>query len=100
MSLLAFPCVFALLPDRKKSTYQRLFQELNGIALSIGRTWRPEQIMSDFEASLIPAVAAEVITIYHVLNVTISPFSFRTVYIKGVTFILISVFIVAFSLSV
>ncbi|CAF0911499.1 unnamed protein product, partial [Rotaria sordida] len=54
-----FPCVFALLPDRKKLIYQQLFQELNAIALSMGRTWKPEQIMSDFETSLIPAVSAE-----------------------------------------
>jgi hypothetical protein len=48
------------LPDRKKSTYQELFQELKSIAVSMGQTWQPEQIMSDFEASLMPAVAAEV----------------------------------------
>ncbi|CAF2869516.1 unnamed protein product [Rotaria sp. Silwood2] len=55
----AFPCVFALLPDRKKPTYQQLFKELNAVAVSMGRTWKPEQIMSDFETSLIPAVSAE-----------------------------------------
>jgi len=49
-----------VLPDRKKSTYQELFQELKSIAASIGKTWQPEQIMSDFETSLLPAVAAEV----------------------------------------
>ncbi|CAF4181989.1 unnamed protein product, partial [Rotaria sordida] len=54
-----FPCVFALLPDRKKLIYQQLFQKLNAIAVSMGRTWKPEQIMSDFETSLIPAVSAE-----------------------------------------
>jgi hypothetical protein len=48
------------LPDRKKSTYQQLFQELKSIAVSMGQAWQPEQIMSDFEASLMPAVAAEV----------------------------------------
>ena len=58
--LSAFPCVFALLPDRKKLTYQQLFQELKRIAVSLGRTWKPGKIMSDFETSLIPAVAAEV----------------------------------------
>ena len=49
-----------MLPDRKKSTYQELFQELKSIAASMGQTWQPEQIMSDFEAGLMPAVSAEV----------------------------------------
>ena len=49
-----------MLPDRKKSTYQELFQELKSIAVSMGQTWQPEQIMSDFEASLMPAVSTEV----------------------------------------
>lgn len=52
--------MFALLPDRKKSTYQQLFQELNEVAVSMGQTWKPEQIMSDFETSLIAAVSTEV----------------------------------------
>ncbi|CAF4462764.1 unnamed protein product, partial [Rotaria socialis] len=55
----AFPCIFALLPDRKKSTYQQLFKELNAVAVSMGRTWKPDQIMSDFETSLIPAISTE-----------------------------------------
>jgi hypothetical protein len=66
--LSAFPCVFAVLPDRKKSTYQQLFQELNAVAVSMGQIWKPEQIMSDFEASLIPAVSAEVKTINHFIR--------------------------------
>ncbi|CAF4145951.1 unnamed protein product, partial [Adineta steineri] len=55
----AFPCVFAVLPDRKKSTYQELFKELKSIAISMGQIWQPEQIMSDFETSLMPAVSTE-----------------------------------------
>ncbi|CAF4373375.1 unnamed protein product, partial [Adineta steineri] len=51
------PCVFALLPGRKKATYQLLFQELNVVAVPIGRTWKPQQIMTDFEISLIPAIS-------------------------------------------
>ena len=49
-----------MLPDRKKSTYQELFQELKSIAAAMGQAWQPEQIMSDFEAGLIPAVSTEV----------------------------------------
>ncbi|CAF1687858.1 unnamed protein product, partial [Adineta ricciae] len=32
----AFPCIFAVLPDRKKATYQELFQEVKSIAASMG----------------------------------------------------------------
>jgi hypothetical protein len=49
-----------VLPDRKKSTYQELFKELKSIAASMGQTWQPEQIMSDFETGLMPAVSTEV----------------------------------------
>ncbi|CAF1578757.1 unnamed protein product [Rotaria magnacalcarata] len=54
-----FPCVFGLLPDRKKSTYQQLFQELKDVAVSMNRIWKPDPIISDFETSLIPAISAE-----------------------------------------
>ncbi|CAF1024575.1 unnamed protein product [Adineta steineri] len=50
-------CVFALLPDRKEATYQLLFQESNVVAVSMGQTWRPQQIMTDFETSLVPAIS-------------------------------------------
>ncbi|CAF1525012.1 unnamed protein product [Adineta ricciae] len=55
----AFPCIFAVLPDRKKATYQELFQEVKSIAASMGQIWQPDQIMSDFETGLMPAVSAE-----------------------------------------
>ncbi|CAF0765902.1 unnamed protein product [Adineta steineri] len=51
------PCVFALLPVRKEATYQLLFQESNVVAVPMGRTWKPQQIMTDFEISLIPAIS-------------------------------------------
>ncbi|CAF0766253.1 unnamed protein product [Adineta steineri] len=54
-----FPCVFGLLPDRKKSTYQILFQELKTVAQSMNRVFQPERIISDFESSLMPAIASE-----------------------------------------
>jgi hypothetical protein len=58
--LSALPCVFGLLPDRKKSTYHVFFEELKGLAVSMGRLWKPERIITDFEASLIPLIATEV----------------------------------------
>ncbi|CAF1499053.1 unnamed protein product [Rotaria sp. Silwood1] len=57
----SFPCVFGLLPDRKKGTYQHLFCELKNVAATMNRVFKPEKIISDFETGLIPAVAAEVI---------------------------------------
>jgi hypothetical protein len=54
------PCVFGLLPDRKKTTYQELFRELKSVAASINRIFKPERIITDFESSLIPAIRAEV----------------------------------------
>ncbi|CAF1574712.1 unnamed protein product, partial [Didymodactylos carnosus] len=55
----SFPCVFGLLPDRKKSMYQQLFKVLQDLAISMNRTFKPDRILSDFEPSLIPAVASE-----------------------------------------
>lgn len=55
-----FPCVFELLPDRKRLTYQQLFQELKSTATSMNRIFKPDRIMSDFETGLLPAVANEV----------------------------------------
>ncbi|CAF1246239.1 unnamed protein product [Adineta ricciae] len=55
----SLPCCFGLLPDRKKSTYQQLFQELKGVAVSMNRIWKPERIITDFEPSLISAIPAE-----------------------------------------
>ena len=63
-SFLGLPCVFALLPDRKKSTYEQLFQELKDIAISMNQEWKPERIITDYETSLIPAILTEVIN-YH-----------------------------------
>ena len=55
-----FSCVYGLLPDRKKTTYQQLFKELKNIAALTNRLFQPERIISDFEVGLMPAVAAEV----------------------------------------
>ncbi|CAF3034371.1 unnamed protein product, partial [Rotaria sp. Silwood2] len=54
-----FPCIFCLLPDRKKSTYQQLFQVLKDMAASMNRIFKPERIISDFESSLVSIIPAE-----------------------------------------
>ena len=58
--LLGFQCVFSILPDRKKCTYQELFRELKNAATAMGRMFQPERIMSDFETGLVAAVSTEV----------------------------------------
>ena len=49
---IAFVCVFALLPDRKKGTYKLLFQELCNKAAELNMSFSPNIIMSDFEGCL------------------------------------------------
>lgn len=92
--------MFALLTDRKNLTYQQLFQELKRIAVPLGRTWKPEHIMSDFETSLIPAVAAEVRSIYRLFYKLVFSFNLLKLHTKVVIFITINVFIGVSSLWV
>ena len=47
---IAFPCVFGLLPNRQKSTYRFMFNELKLIALQMQLNSAPKTIMSDFES--------------------------------------------------
>ncbi|CAF4646427.1 unnamed protein product [Rotaria socialis] len=54
-----FPCVFGILPDRKRITYQELFKILKDFAISINRKFEPTRILSDFESGLISAIANE-----------------------------------------
>ncbi|CAF3352292.1 unnamed protein product [Rotaria socialis] len=56
---LCFPCIFGVLPDRKRTTYQHLFKILKGLAVSMNRTFKPARVMSDYEASIITAVVNE-----------------------------------------
>ncbi|CAF3416117.1 unnamed protein product [Rotaria socialis] len=56
---LRFPCVFGILPDRKRITYQELFKILKDFAISINRKFEPTRILSDFESGLISAIANE-----------------------------------------
>ena len=58
---LAFPCVFGLLPNRFKSTYQFLFSELKAIAAQMNMAFEPKTIMSDFEPALMNVLKVEVI---------------------------------------
>jgi len=67
-SIIDFTCVYGLLPDRKKTTYQQLFKELKSVAALTNRLFKPERIISDFESGLMPAVAAEVSRDIHVLQ--------------------------------
>ncbi len=100
-SFSGFPCVFGVLPDRKKSTYQQLFQELKNVAGSMNRIWKPERIITDFETSLIPAIAAEVNPFDHLYkNMSVLYFSFLAVCIKGVIFIIPKPYIVVFKIWV
>jgi hypothetical protein len=53
---LVFPCAFALLNDKKTSTYVQMIQDLKMAAISMGTKFEPLILMSDFEKSLIKAV--------------------------------------------
>ncbi|CAF3480707.1 unnamed protein product, partial [Rotaria sp. Silwood2] len=56
-TLVGFPCVFGVLPNRKRTTYQELFKILKNFAISRNLTFEPARILSDFEPGLIAAVA-------------------------------------------
>ena len=44
------PCVYALLPDAKRTTYQRLLQAIKGkLQLIHGINWLPQYFQIDFE---------------------------------------------------
>ncbi|CAF4208726.1 unnamed protein product, partial [Rotaria sordida] len=61
----SFPCVFGLLPNRQKSTYHFMFNELKSIALQMQLNFAPKTIMSDFEPGLLTVVSAELATVTH-----------------------------------
>lgn len=56
----AFPCVFGLLPNRLKTTYQFLIHELKCIADQMKLEFAPKVVMSDFETALVGVVKTEV----------------------------------------
>ncbi|CAM4985558.1 unnamed protein product [Rotaria socialis] len=51
-----FPCAFALLGDKKTSTYIQMIEDLKTAAISMGTKFEPLVLMSDFETSLIKAL--------------------------------------------
>ncbi|CAF0859380.1 unnamed protein product [Didymodactylos carnosus] len=55
-----FPCVFALLPRRKRNTYVKLFRYIKDNAIRLNTVFNPTRIMSDFESGLKAAIVAEV----------------------------------------
>ncbi|CAF4680546.1 unnamed protein product, partial [Rotaria socialis] len=55
----SFPCVFGLLPNRLKLTYQFLFHELKSIAIQMKLDFAPKIVMSDFEPALMGVVKTE-----------------------------------------
>ncbi|CAF2058936.1 unnamed protein product [Rotaria magnacalcarata] len=61
----SFPCVFGLLPNRLKSTYQFLFFELKAIAVQMKPDFTPKLVMSDFEPALIGVLKAKFSTAKH-----------------------------------
>ncbi|CAF4265967.1 unnamed protein product [Rotaria magnacalcarata] len=54
-----FPCVFGLLPNRLKLTYQFLFHELKSIAIQMKLDFAPKIVMSDFEPAFMGVVKTE-----------------------------------------
>lgn len=56
--IVGFPCVFSLLPNRKKYTYHEMFKELKNMAVKLGRTFEPTRILTDYEPSIIEAISA------------------------------------------
>ncbi len=63
---LAFPCVFGLLPNRFKNTYQFMIHELKSIATEMGLNFSPRTVMTDFETALLGVIKVEVSILYFV----------------------------------
>ncbi|CAF3261290.1 unnamed protein product, partial [Rotaria socialis] len=62
----SFVCVFALLPDKKKSTYNFLFHELRNKAAQLNMIFHPNTIMSDFEETLADVIKSDFSNSLHV----------------------------------
>jgi len=56
----AFPCVFGLLPNKEKSSYQHMFRELKSLAKQMNFNFAPKMVMSDFESALLNVTKTEV----------------------------------------
>ncbi|CAF2902586.1 unnamed protein product [Rotaria sp. Silwood2] len=57
--IVGFPCVFSILPNRKKYTYMEMFKELKSLAVQSDRTFEPTRILTDYEPSIIEAISTE-----------------------------------------
>ncbi len=57
---IAVPVVYALLPDRKATTYIHLFNVLFTEANKFNKKFDPQLIMTDFEPGLAKAITLEV----------------------------------------
>jgi len=57
---IGIPAVYALLPDRKTTTYSYLFHVLFFEAKRFGKTFSPTLIMTDFEPGITRAISLEV----------------------------------------
>lgn len=57
---LGIPAVYALLPDRKTTTYCYLFHILFTEAKRFDKTFAPSLIMTDFEPAIMKAISLEV----------------------------------------
>ncbi|CAF1506917.1 unnamed protein product [Adineta ricciae] len=55
----SLPVAFCLMSNRRASTYVELFQRLKQEAEALDMEFQPKQVVSDFEAALIPAVRQE-----------------------------------------
>ncbi|CAF3610003.1 unnamed protein product [Rotaria sordida] len=53
------PCVFSILPNRKKYTYLEMFKELKNLAAQLNRSFQPSRILTDYEPSIIEAISIE-----------------------------------------
>ena len=51
-----FPMVYALLPNKQQSTYNRMFMMVKEAALNLGLDLTPSSVLSDFEQVLINAL--------------------------------------------
>lgn len=61
---LGVPCLFALMVNKKTSTYRQMFSELKYLAAERGKVFSPKTIVTDFESGIIPVVKTEVRVYY------------------------------------
>ncbi|CAF4241917.1 unnamed protein product, partial [Rotaria sordida] len=60
-----YPCAFALVSDRKTSSYEQMIKILKSTAMEMLTQFEPIVLMSDFEKSLIKAVKRQLPTTEH-----------------------------------